>query len=100
MYGLVSTLKRPSLTAAHSMKIKPMSHPVLMTNDAIAWCISEVGLSIRKYIKRPGARPKDTLSAKESNSLPKSESLPLALATRPSKASQKNDINMQRIASI
>ena len=44
------------------------------------------------------AIPNDTLSARESNSLPKSEVLPLIRATLPSRASQKNDAKMQRIA--
>ena len=42
--------------------------------------------------------PNETLSASESNSLPKSDDLPLARATRPSRASQRNDIRMQIIA--
>ena len=55
---------------------------------------------MRKNISRHGAIPNDTLSARESNSFPKSESFPLASATLPSKASQKNDIRMQNMASI
>ena len=54
---------------------------------------------MRKYIRRHGAIPKDTLSASESNSFPKSEVLPLARATRPSRASHINDASMQIIAS-
>ena len=56
------------------------------------------GWSIRKNISRHGAIPNETLSAIESNSLPNREVLPLARATLPSSASQKNDASMQIIA--
>ena len=98
MYGFVRTLNRASRIAAHNININPISQPVFLRRRAHVSDRMSEGCNMRKYIRRHGAIPKDTLSARESNSFPKSEVLPLARATRPSRASHMNDANMQIIA--
>jgi len=71
------------------------------SSQVMSWTFSVTsGLMTRKHAIRAGATPKETVSAMESNSAPKSDSRLVARATRPSKRSQIQAKRMNQTAMI
>lgn len=82
-------LKRASRKAAHSRYRMPMPQP---TSGGESWNNTALATS------RAGAMPKETMSARESNSLPNGPSCPRMRAIRPSNKSNRHAAKIRNVA--